>query len=282
MVLHLPNEQPRVPPPFIKQYYSLLRETGVLPNFWVSPTYWAMSEMEKIESPCRSAVSLGWKEIAAFPPISLVSHKILQETVGKNGPEVMYSFPEVRPTDKDREVFVGFNYIYDPQEFIGLKGKRWSTLRTSISKWTRSNPNCVFYAGGCPNWDSKPSCLFLKEWQQNNSVSVSDFDIMIRYFVSIENVPNCGFLFQDQMQTELIGLVTWDWNWQFVNLRFCLHKDEPYLAEFLRWRFYVYIAGLQQHRLVNSGGDRICKPKKNINMNTNVKATLPIYSWKEE
>lgn len=144
-------------------------------------------------------------------------------------------------------------YIYDSDSFHDLRGHHWSVFRKNIRKWPKYNyGSFIQYSPIFGDFEHNQISDLLTKWADRMG-DIQDPEVLVR-FVLYGN--NRWGLFRNR---ELVGLNVADFNWRYVNYRYCIDNGEPFVQEYLRYRFYmsswVWKARHQAKLLVNDGGD---------------------------
>src|SRR5574343_104996 len=150
------------------------------------------------------------------------------------------------------KVFFDFEFVYRPKDFLSLEGGKWQTFRKNIRKFPKRYSKQTVYSDSevfCPT-EEEIMNLFLSWMEKDPETSLHDPDIILSYLLEGDNR---GFLIDEDGQ--LLGINCWDYNWRFINFRFCFHDYSfPFLSEYLRYLFYTSDVCTNDSRLVNDGG----------------------------
>ncbi len=229
---------------------NLWKQSGLTANFYMSPAYLARAKAVVVDRDWWMwAEADGW---CIAPPVPY------DLRADPNPPvDSVWSDCRVNPawlSEKDgwtRE-FLDWEYLYDPQAFLDMKGKKWATFRKNCRKWPRRNPEYIYCT--LPQVDYQTFDL-LAEWMLKRQNTVNDPDIIVNYLAE-PAPPGSGVsrwgLYE---KGRLVGVNIWDYSRNHVNYRFCLHRDgEPFVDEFMRVLFYAQQAREFPSFVVNDGG----------------------------
>lgn len=257
------------------KYLRVLEAKGIRPNFWVSDEYFEKAGFKEslayaIDSPSICIEDSEGQMI--LPPLDLR----LNETWGhipKGKNSVWCGLDGYAPLGGKQD-FLDLEYIYDSKAFLNMTGKRWATFRKNCRKYPNRHEGELRYKAVDPIKDVEKVNEFLGLWSKEIEWDeVHDGIIMVEY----------GLLGQNRevlmdLAGDIHGLNIWDENYMFINYRFCLCLDQPFLSEYMRHLFYVHRA--EQDKLVNDGGI-LGKPElKRFKDKLNPVEVNKIYSWR--
>lgn len=225
-------------------FLELMEQLGIEPNFFCSEEYFEKAEFEEIEDE-----NFCWIEYEGglmFPPLPLFAFDFSSTNriwLGLEGLEI--------PTGWER-VFFDYEFIYSPKDFLNLAGGKWQTFRKNIRKFPKRYEKQIGYYDSevfLPT-EEEIMNLFLSWADRSPESSLHDPDIILSYLLEGDNR---AFLVDEDGR--LLGINCWDYNWRFINFRFCFHDSSfPFLSEYLRYLFYTSETILNDGRLVNDGG----------------------------
>lgn len=219
-----------------------MEEQKIIPNFYCSIPYW-------IHSGCtvHNTEECIWVEvdnICLFPPISK------KETFSLNKlsevKEIWCDFSNSILPEGWRVMMLDWEYIYDPLSFREMKGGVWETFRKNSRKWPKLHDH---YKYGYYIPTGAEIGNLMGKWMEKRQSTVLD-PVLIIEMVCDPTIPR-KYLYDGN---RLVGINLWDENYQFINFRFCICDDEPFLSEFLRWLFYTDPEIISKNKLVNDGG----------------------------
>jgi len=173
-------------------------------------------------------------------------------------------------------------YLYDPRSFLDMKGKSWAVFRKNVRKFPDR------YKGGTEyNWidfydlrrdrrEEKIGSL-LEEWLEDRpDQEIHDSQLMIDYLFR-------GWrrkVLWNTSSNQLLGINVWDENWKYVNFRFSICRNTPFLSEYMRYLFYTDKTILNPNKLVNDGGVLDNDSLKRFKDKLNPISVRQVNSWK--
>jgi len=268
-------------------YLTQLQTLNLIPNFWMSQEYFDKAGIDESVWTAPNGIDyviptqLGY---LMFPPLN-------QEGIGYNLLTIMAVPKNIWASLPDNEVppdwytggdylteFLDFNFIYDPKGFLGMEGKTWQTFRKNVRKWPRNNPMSGY-------WDINPNCKWTEEalrrllidWLQlmGEDTEIHDDEVLFKYV--FEGLNRKGLF---NRMGELVGLNIWDENYKFINYRFCICRNEPFLSEYMRYLFYRDPLIQAKGKLVNDGGALDRPELERFKRKLNPIRVYDIFSWK--
>ena len=267
-------------------YLTRLQTLNLIPNFWISQEYFekaGIKESSWVAPNGTHYIILTQEGHIMFPPLD-------QEGIGHNLFNVMRSYmniwaglPTTKPVDwyaggRFVSEFLDFNFIYDPKDFLGMEGKRWQTFRKNVRKWPRNNPMSGYR-------DINPECERTEEqirellinWlgAMGEDTEIHDDEVLFKY--AFEGQNRKGVF---NRMGELVGLNIWDENYKFINYRFCICRNEPFLSEYMRYRFYRDPEIQAKGKLVNDGGSLDRDELERFKRKLNPIEIYDIFTWK--
>lgn len=234
-------------------YLKRLKRLKLIPNFWCSEEYFkragwvqysnangifSILKPDEDEAESKSMIHvLDEDSYNMLPPLSPSG------LGGRNTPywagfHLKFSCEEV----------LDLNYIYNPIHFRNLQGKCWSAFRKNIKKWPSNNPNDCYRK--IEEYERDQVVQVFLDWleSRNQWEEIHDGQIITSY---LKESDNCRGLFRGE---ELVGFTIHDENWSFINFRYCFSKAEPFLNEYIRYRFFTSPEIWYSGKLVNDGG----------------------------
>jgi len=254
------------------EYLRTLSNRGRRPNFWTSAEYFNRAGW-------RDNSFDGWVWIedesgkCMLPP--LIQRGATPQTQFPMGIDYVWSdFPNWGQPDWNKW-FLDFEYLYRPKSFHKMEGKRWMKFRKNIRKWPRSLPDKIEpeYTFATPI-KSNVEELFV-EWMGTfgEGLSFYDPDVMADY---VFHPPHhqAAYLYAGG---KLMGMNIWDSNHMFINYRYAIHREEPFLNEYLRYCFYM--DKWESLTIVNDGGCCGSKGLKQFKDTLNPWRIREVYTW---
>ena len=256
-------------------YLETLKNRGITPNFFCSEEYFKFSGVREIVDPetpcCYEQVRIVEEDGGdLLPPLRL----------GWGGPYVCWLEKEVHADLPGSEgfgrglerTFLDHQYIYDPKNFMSLEGKHWTTFRKNSRKWPRYRKE-IEYTNEVPSPDRID--YLLATWLEGRPEDTAIYDIETLYKF-LHDAEHRAFLYEDG---QLVGVNTWDYNWKYINFRYCICRPDPFLSEFLRLQFYLSPKIIWDGRWVNDGGTLGNPDLKFFKDRMNPMKVVSIFSW---
>jgi len=172
--------------------------------------------------------------------------------------------------------FLDYEYVYDPNSFIDLSGSKWKVFRKNIKKFSKRYHLKTFYR---TDFNKQQIYNFVEEWADEIKWDeVQDAKVMLKYAYNGHNRK--ALINQDG---KIIGLNIWDCNFKYINFRYCLCLNMPFLSEYMRYLFYTNITTSDITGgpvLVNDGGTLGNPGLKTFKNKLNPIKTRKVFSWK--
>jgi hypothetical protein len=220
----------------VREYLDRASQMEIIPNFWLTEQYLAIQNAK-----LQSNGKVMWvqeDDWAIFPPLPLCGNSLMEIDCP---PMKIWSDFENYSVGKVMG-FLDWEYTYNSDNFLNMKGGKWQSFRKNCRKWPRAN-NGWTYNGDAPT-PEEISGLLIK-WLEKHEGEIEDSESLIWF---VENCQMRAFL---RRGGELVGVNVWDGNGAYLMYRYCItDPDEPYLDEFTRSLFYQSTPG----RLVIDGG----------------------------
>jgi len=252
-------------------YLRLLESKKIRPNFWCSEEYFDKAGFKEIRGGATSRPSVTIEDADGqliLPPLNTIPGTgwlPLEKNVwaGLNGFE---------PIDGAKK-FLDSEYIYDPTAFLDMRGKKWQTFRKNCRKFPKRHRLRFTY-----NLLTHPPrhkvVEFVNYWMGASTWDeFHDAEVMIKYIYEGKNrevlVDYTG---------DIHGINIWDESYMYINYRYCLCVNLPFLSEYMRYLFYINKAG--QAKLINDGGILDRPELKRFKDKLNPVQVNDVYSWK--
>lgn len=252
----------------------IMKKHKIEPNFWCSTEYLKLSGLTQ-------KTEMGWvwiedKDQWIFPPIH-VSKGIGYQRSLYNFVPIWSDFEGFNCEDKVSE-FLDYEFIYDPKNFLDLKGKKWTKFRKNIRKWPRRN--------GKPPYEKIDPCEqslkssiddLLVSWliHKGSNKFIHDSELLLNY---VHNAKHRAILLHPK--SGILGLNVWDHSWKYVNYRFMICRPEPFLDEYMRYLFYTSEEIQNSGKLINDGGCLDNAGLKKFKNTLNPVKIREVKSWK--
>lgn len=232
-------------------YLKRIEELGWAPNFFTSLAYLEAARAGLVNR-------AGWllmmdAGVCMFPPVPM-DDVTAAEGDSSQWPDFIWSdFVGWEAPAGYVSEFMDYQFIYDPEAFQNMEGKKWATFRKNSRKWGRRNESPL-YVWLLETFERKEVLEFVGNWLEPRGDTFHDASSMLEYiFHDRGGVHLYGVV---DKRCRLMAIIGADISSGFVNFRYCITKDEePYLEEAVRLEFYktVYpLLGID--KLVNDGG----------------------------
>jgi hypothetical protein len=254
-------------------YLSTLNKLQITPNFWMSLEYILKAGLAWVEDyPLQ-----GFKLPEAvdrnewfFPPLNMLTGGL---KVGKGYWYAGFIAPPyLVPNETLKKL--DDQFIYNPADFLEMKGGCWAVFRKNVKKFPKRNPGWLLYRPIERNEEGQVRRLAL-DWGENKQY-VYDVEVFLEYM--LEGWNRRGLFYKDK----LVGMNIWDENYRYINYRFCVDIGEPFLNEHLRWRFYTSPLILNRKKWVNDGGSLSSPNLRKFKMKLNPTVIYEVHSYTDE
>lgn len=242
------------------KYLTILEKNKIIPNFWCSEEYFQNARWEEREDDLgiiRIQDSDGVNMLPPFPDLSI---------------PYWASFPLSLRYQNLK--FLDFNFIYNPSNFLDLRGSHWTTFRKNIKKFPKGKNNLYYEKIECVQWRALDA---LTSWlmSRREDEEIYDDKVILKYITESENKK---ILYDDN---NIYGVNIWDENYMFINYRYCWCANIPFLSEYLRFLFYTDPEILSKNKKVNDGGCLNRESLYNFKMRLNPETVYRIYTTLE-
>jgi hypothetical protein len=253
------------------EYIQRMKYLGIEPNFFCSEEYFKKADFE--EEWNDRAFWYSYEGDIMLPPI--ISYPEFYEStdkiwLGLDGIDL--------PKGWIREFF-DYEFIYDPRNFLQMSGGDWATFRKNIKKFPKRYDKVVEYylQEDYSPTDEEITELFISWLNSDKDSGIHDPDIIFEYLL---RGRNRAFLVDEE--GILLGINCWDYNWKFINFRFCfVDPNYPFLSEYMRYLFYTSEVCLGDKRLVNDGGSLYNESLHRFKLKMNPAEVRKMYSWRK-
>jgi len=251
-------------------YLKQIEQHGIIPNFFCSETY-----LDNTSIVGRLEDGWVWLEengLVLFPalPLSDKSNKKYPISGCWADFENYTLFDEA----EDEKKFLDLEFIYDTSEFNNLSGSKWRTFKKNIRYWPDVNIGWK-YEQKTRYSDRKD---LLVDWLERNQESVQDYETIVRCILEPTKNDLCKGLYNGQ--GELVSINFADENYKYINYRYIICKNEPYLDEFSRYCFYMDYDVRVKNKLINDGGCLGREGLKRFKIKLNPIKVRTVYSHK--
>lgn len=276
-------------------YLQILEQLNIDPNWWCSDEYFhraGWTERTLVAPNGAKAIGVFEKcsDLLVLPLVGLSPYRLLTY-VPKIGiwadlpgfcPD-FYEFPARlhRVSDSNPSI-LDLNYIYNPADFLEMKGSQWAVFRKNSRKFPRRyiQQNIRYipepeWTPACEDYLDQSSDL-MDEWTGRlPEDELADAATLINYFCKGNN----RMVLVDDSD-RLLGMNIWDDNYKYINYRYCICRDTPFLSEYMRLLFYQDIAKRHPGKLVNDGGVLDRPGLQEFKNKMNPVKKLTIFTWK--
>lgn len=230
----------------VSEFLAVLEKAKIEPNFFASREYIRRAGLRAIRSDGLLAIiepGTEWAVLPALDPksgqaVSFPGLGIWSDFYGQDfGPDLV---PE----------FLDYEHIYDPRAFLDLSGSKWSVFRKNVRKWPAGKQD-LDYTPLFPHHRGLIENVLIEWLESLGDQEVHDDSVMIDYLLYGDN--RWGLFDGDR----LVGINVWDYSWKYINYRYCVCRPEPFLSEYMRYRFYksfIWDTIIPVWKLVNDGG----------------------------
>lgn len=249
-------------------YLEILKRKRIRPNFWCSEEYF-----EKAGWTENGLLDWLWVEDNAgkvmLPPVNTNGREKWRETIPSGIDFIWSDFLGYCIDNIADPEFLDHEYVYNPLDFRAMTGKHWMTFRKNSRKWPRDKKDVYYMRSRSPS--SKEVGEVFRDWLEmfQDGETLYDPEVMSRYvFTGRDRI----YLWH---KDRLMGINVWDTNHKYVNYRYCIHRNEPFLNEYLRLLFYQ-----NAQALVNDGGTLGSEGLKNFKDKLNPMFVREVRSWR--
>lgn len=221
-------------------YLKRLSELNVKPNFFVSRPLLTLFGARPREND-----QWLWledkEEICLLPPLPKGGH-----TGGWPVDFVWADFDDFPPPEGERK-FLDHEYLFRPADFLTMEGGKWQAFRKNSRKWPRGRKWRMSYT----TRPGKALDRLVARWlskRPNMEGAEALASMVLNPSFGVQRA--CLYLYS----SHLVAVNVWDYNHMFINYRYCICPDEPYLDEFMRLQFYLGMNQIHPGMLVNDGG----------------------------
>lgn len=236
----------------INRYLNRAKELWVTPNFFMSLPYLLLSGGKVVIRDGWIGIVDGEQLICPPLPFNIPKSPVLNLPIWASFPDNSHSLEYLKLYNKE---LLDYQYIYDPTNFINMRGGAWETFRKNCRKFPNKYPDQFSYVqltAGQANLLGVNRLM--ADWLEERMDSAEDAEFLVEFALNYETpqVYRKYLVFND----EIVALNAWDMNYKYINYRLnIVKKDIPFLSEFSRWLFYTDNWIHSQGLLVNDGGN---------------------------
>jgi len=227
------------------KYLKLLEKFLIEPNFWCSEEYFQKSDLKEVDS--WGTIGIFDEKNLVFPPVH-IDKGILWTEYFPN--EIWADFVGFNSDSRNSSYkFLDYEYLYDPNDFSKMAGKKWMVFRKNSRKFpSRLGKELFYHSDNLEGYEDKILVLFI-DWlsHMDEDTTIHDDKVMKEFLLYGENRK----ILVDE-KGELYGLNVWDENYLYVNFRYSLCGNYSFLNEYMRRLFYLDM--IPKGKLVNDGG----------------------------
>jgi len=267
-------------------YLTNMNRLGLVPNFYCSKAYLYACKATLLEVEGWWIVKDVPNDIIMLPPIPMD-----RKNVGEPLPDYPIDIIWSDTPGMSHEVLAGiiqgnclephfldWQYVYDPKNFLKLEGGQWHTLRKNIRHARNEYPELYLVPfQGYLNQIKK----LVGDWIVERKDTIQDAETIAEYLIF--NPPDkCEIRALVDIHGNVKGVLAWDYNWKYINFRYCITESLPYLNEYARYLFYVSEEILKDGRKVNDGGIVDTPGLEFFKDRMNPYSKTPIHSWRKK
>lgn len=257
-----------------KDYLNLVQSQNLTPNFWMSEEYIEKKGLVW----CRDSKSLleGFKETSESNEWFFLP--IYDSMFWFNSNAIYCGFLR-QDNSPYQDIFLDYQFIYDPKDFLNMEGHKWATFRKNVKKYPhRKTTGYPFYTNLYTDEDEDETkneiIEFITNWSIRKENKIYDPEILVKY--ALQGQHRKVLFFEER----LVGINIWDENFKFINFRYCIDNGEPFLNEYMRYLFYTDPEIQNKNKLVNDGGSLDSEGLFNFKKKLNPIEILKVYSYK--
>lgn len=263
----------------MSQFLEILEKNGIEPNFYCSEEFFNKAGFREVEWGS-GMVGIEEEGQLIFPPI-LPSGEMPDPSPVVE--EIWSDFADFSGYPGWSRELLDLEYIYDPRQFLEMKGGQWATFRKNVRKFPKRHGKELIYtsyqSGNLwihPKLLWEGVCDIAEKWSKVHPEVYSP-NIIFEYLV---HGKNRDVLIDDAKR--ILGINVWDENYKYINFRFSFHDPSyDFLSEYLRYRFYTSPPIINSGKLVNDGGILGNPNLKNFKDKMNPVRVREVRSWKK-
>ena len=248
----------------MSKYFNRLEELKIVPNFWCSEEYFEKARFIEQEKE-------GKLWIEDSDGFVILPELYLNRFVSS---PCWCDFEGVSLGGMNK-VFLDYEIIYDPKQFLDLTGKRWEVFRKNIRKFP--NRNLELQPMSYDRFDEDIMTCVLDWLEDRKEEEIQDDDVLFKYLKEGENrkaLKDCN--------GNVIGINIWDENYHYINYRVAMSRKGDFSNEYLRYLFYTDPEIQGKNKLVNDGGCLGSGALLSFKKKLNPIKIRSVYSWVNE
>lgn len=227
-----------------EDFEKILDAAGILPNHWCSKPYFLAAKY-KIRELYGCVFVVDENDRLAFPPIHPEKgyHYLFSDCWADfEGFDSFFHSPK----------FLDLEYIYHPEDFDCMEGKRWATYRKNVKKFPKRHENPTYYDSN--ETVHKSVYELLGVWLESRDLKEEDWNRKVVMHYLFDDFP--GIEWKVLYDAEAIfGINVWDENSKYINFRYCFYDTtKGFLCEYLKYLFYTDRQIREKEKPVNDGG----------------------------
>lgn len=256
-------------------YLILLQKNGIEPNFFCSDAYLSQPGMEVKQS--RGWMWIEQDGVAIFPALPQHSFAGIDNYPIKESWSDFNNYkPGIWGGLKIEKEFLDLEYIYNPTKFLDLSGGDWEVFRKNSRKWAKQQNNSYVY-NEYRNEDKVRNLLV--NWLEKRQDDAEDAEAIV-WFILESGAKSVYVKYLYDANGELAAINCADYNHMYINYRYLICRDEPYLDEFARLLFYTDPVIQASQMFVNDGGVLGNPGLQRFKDRLNPVQIRKVYSWK--
>lgn len=264
------------------QYLKLMKKHQIEPNFFISETYFERKDL--VGKGNRDFVWIEQDDEILFPVLPFVFSDEKSDYYPAGN--IWASFPNmVCSSDSDyTKKFLDYQYLYRPNDFLDLSGKKWETFRKNSRKWPKQNKVHTYMSirnlsAHTLSYMVKPLLLDWLTGEKQEIIQDAEFIANTLLYPNNRAERDDYYKILVNDNDEVVGLNYADENYKYINYRFLICKKEPFLDEYLRFLFYTDIEIRLKNKWVNDGGVLDSEGLERFKDKLNPVRKDKIYSW---
>jgi len=255
-------------------YLQAMKEGKIEPNFYCSLEYFQKAHChEVIENGLVTVMDRS--NCPLLPSINLIDRKTHPYLLADGIWADLVGFRPFLTTIQMDKTFLDYNYIYDPQNFQEMRGSQWATFRKNSRKFPNRYGNEKLRWTKNISFNNKLESFGLDVIKDFRDNQIHDAGVMLSCLFKGKN----RWFLIDIKTNNILAVNIWDDNHLYVNYRFALCMDIPFLSEYIRLSFYRQMVKEKPGKLVNDGGVLDRPTLKAFKDKLNPVKVNKVYSW---
>jgi len=188
--------------------------------------------------------------INMFPPVPL-NNEVLQSIPVPPYSYIWSGLEGWEAPEGFQKTVLDWQYIFNPEHFLTMEGHEWATFRKNARKWPERHGSLHMVPH--EKVPAKDRMHLVGDWLEGKADVAYDAPTMANYL--FHSHPDTQVQCLVDAKGVLWAIIAWDYNWRFINFRYCLVRpDNAFLEEYVRLSFYLLPCIQLDTRCVNDGG----------------------------